>query len=107
MKNIVFHPYNFDEILNIIKGRIHDERFASNSALFDEFGLKYCAKKILSLKGGDIRCALDIVKKVYVEKVGGKETSVSEKKINMEDMVKVIGLKSLTFRYSNNFMGKK
>lgn len=91
MKNIVFQPYNFDEILNILKGRISNDKFVSTSALFDEFGLKYCAKKISALKGGDIRCALDVVKKVYVEKVGiEKEKESAESKIMMEDMVKVI-----------------
>jgi Cdc6-like AAA superfamily ATPase len=88
IKNIVFEPYTYDEIFSILKERVYNTSgFEKQGQIFDEFGLKFCAKKIYSLKGGDIRCVLDIVKKVYVDK---SEASLSNAdKIALDDMLKV------------------
>lgn len=98
IKNIVFQPYTYDEIFSILKDRVYStEGYEKHGQIFDEFGLNYCARKIYQIKGGDIRCVLDIVKKAYVEKANSSSMETKSEKIEFDDMVKVF----------DEFYGKK
>jgi len=66
IRNVVFQPYTYDEIFSILKDRIYNtEGLQDKGKSFEEMAIRFCAKKIYSLKGGDIRYVLEIVKKVY------------------------------------------
>lgn len=49
IKNVIFKPYDEDKILNIVYQRLGEE------IIFDNNALTYAVKKILNLRGGDIR----------------------------------------------------
>ena len=108
IQNIVFQPYKWNQIFEILITRL--KKSISNekiNEIFDEFGLKYCAKKIQSIKGGDIRCVLDIIKKSFMVKLAEinlkksfcklnhnnitdiEDTEKAELKVTFEDISKV------------------
>jgi len=68
IKNIVFQPYTYDEIFSILKDRIYKTQgLEDKGKVFEEMAIRFCAKKIYALKGGDIRYVLEVVKKVYIQ----------------------------------------
>jgi Cdc6-like AAA superfamily ATPase len=75
IKNLVFEPYDFEQVFAILKERVYDT-FGSDGPghIFEEDALRFCAKKIHSLRGGDIRSVLDVMRKVYVEKTAAIES---------------------------------
>lgn len=81
IKNVVFQPYSNDEIFSILKNRLYNTQgLEDKGKAFDETAVRFCAKKIYSLKGGDIRYVFEVIKKVYHEKIqNAPEKEVEEK----------------------------
>lgn len=94
IKNIVFQPYTYDEIFAILKDRIYNtEGLEEKGSAFEEMAVRFCAKKIYSLKGGDIRYVFEVIRQVYSqashqEKVVNEDGTV-DNKITLNDMLKV------------------
>jgi len=95
IKNIVFEPYTYDEIFSILKDRIYNTHgLEDEGKAFEEMAVRFCAKKIYSLKGGDIRYVFEVVRKVYSqashqEPVVSEDGTVVDSKITLNDMLKV------------------
>lgn len=80
IKNVVFQPYSNDEIFSILKNRLYKtEGLEDEGKTFDETAVRFCAKKIYSLKGGDIRYVFEVIKKVYHEKIQNAPEKAEEK----------------------------
>lgn len=62
-KHIVFQPYNFNQIYEILKERTNNIDDTSSQILFQEQSILFCAKKLYNLKGGDIRACLEVLLK--------------------------------------------
>lgn len=75
VKNLVFKSYDFKQMIEIIQSRVND--FLQKNKLDVQFTLKHilqenalrlCATRIFNLKGGDIRCILDVLLKAFSKK---------------------------------------
>lgn len=98
VKNLVFKSYSFSEMIEIIQKRVIDfvqekciNLDISDKDIIEPNALKLCANRIYNLKGGDIRCMLDVLLKVFshqYEKIenGGNESSFV---IGLNDLLKV------------------
>lgn len=83
VQNLVFKSYDFKQMIEIIQSRVND--FLQKNQLdvkltlqhiLQENALRLCANRIYNLKGGDIRCILDVLLKAF---------SKQHEKIKMSD----------------------
>ena len=96
--HIVFEPYNFNQIYEILKDRINSLNCPNiEGSPFEPQSILYCAKKLYNLKGSDIRACLDVLLKA-AHKIFSKQTvaqgsqedpAAKAKAINIQD-VKVV-----------------
>jgi len=98
IENIVFKSYDFTQMIKIIQERI--DNFMSvygfsdkvdTKEILEENALRLCANRIYNLKGGDIRCILEVLMKSFskqFEKI--KNSNFNEKiAISLSDLLDV------------------
>lgn len=75
--HIVFEPYNFNQIYEILKDRINALKGPGlDSSPFEDKSVLFCAKKLYNLKGSDIRACLDVLLKA-AHKMFNKQKATS------------------------------
>ena len=98
-KNVVFTSYSFDEMIKIIQERIDNFMIQNglssridSKEILEENALRLCATRIYNLKGGDIRCILEVLMKSFLrqcEKIKNLKT-FENVAISLSDLLKVI-----------------
>ena len=69
--HIVFEPYNFNQIYEILKERVKALNCPGiDGSLFEDQSVLFCAKKLYNSKGSDIRPCLDMLLKAANKKFG-------------------------------------
>lgn len=99
MQNIVFKSYNFIQMMKIIQERIDDfisiqcNSQIDTKDILEENALKLCANRIYNLKGGDIRCILEVLMKSFSsqsEKINNSKSQCPEGfAISLSDLLNV------------------
>jgi len=99
IKNVVFKSYSFPQIMKIIEERIEDFMGKHDllskidtRQILEENALKLCTLRIFNLKGGDIRCVLEVLMKTmskqYEKFTNDKKNEI--KAITLSDLLNVI-----------------
>lgn len=92
-KNIVFEPYTFDQIHQILKDRVNAVEQQSQRVFFESRSLEFCARKLYNIKGGDIRASLEVLSEVASRSISNAiehaEDSNSKRSIGISEVKSV------------------
>ena len=98
IENIVFKSYNFIQMIKIIQERIDNFMFVygfsdkvDTKEILEENALKLCANRIYNLKGGDIRCILEVLMKSFSKQFEKfkNSTFTEQKAVSLSDLLDV------------------
>lgn len=98
IRNVVFKSYTFAQMMKIVEERIENFMLSNNltkrieiKQILEANALRLCANRIFNLKGGDIRCILEVLMKALQKKYENYTNSQTKEiqAITLSDLLNV------------------